>query len=284
MADVVFFLRRLPIRAWTAVRITFLTIFCLLGFSSHNPKTTLPVFSLTSHGHRIRYSWMSISSVWFAGIPLSNIIIWLPLDSRVPRMLRLLEHKGLNVQMVPDLRSHTKWAYCREQAWIERFPGCVLVDDDLIYPMRSIQGLLRAVARNPAQVIVNFSAQIEFEGDTPVFSSDRKLAQGVGSENISMFNHPFSGSGMFIPLSVLRVVDSNPENFLAMCPTNDDIWLHREMFRLGFSIWSLDNSSEMPPSNPLMGGSGLHEINWEQGQNAIQLQKAFAGMPLPESL
>lgn len=278
MANLTVFFRRLPIRSWTLIRLVFLTVFSLVSKRNLAQKSDLPLFSLTSHRHRVKFSWMAIASIWFAGVPLSNIAIWLPLESKIPKMLKLLGRKGLNVRLVEDMRSHTKWVYCQRGALSESFHGCVLVDDDLVYPLAWIKGLLLAIEERPDQVIVSFSSRIQFVQGEAVFAPAPARDDIKSTINISNLNHPFSGSGMYIPKTTLKSLDSNPENFLAVCPTSDDIWLHREIYRLGGSIWSLDASREMPPSNPLMGGSGLHEVNWNQGQNSVQLINAFKGL------
>ena len=72
-------------------------------------------------------------------------------------------------------------------------------------------------------------------------------------------------------------VNKNPELFMELCPTNDDIWLHREFFRMGLAVFNLGGTS-MPPSIPFVAGQGLFQLNWHQGQNAVQLTKAFRGL------
>jgi hypothetical protein len=158
----------------------------------------------------------------------------------------------------------------------------VLADDDLIYPKHWLKEILNKVNEDAHAPVVTLSALLA-ENSHGHLSFEASSAGDLpeNAERVELLNHPFSGSGFFIPAHVVTQINRNQEEYLHLCPTSDDIWLHRELYRMGLPIRVIGTTTEMPPSNPFMGASGLHNINWNGGQNEEQLRNAFAGIYQP---
>lgn len=104
--------------------------------------------------------------------------------------------------------------------------------------------------------------------------SDSKV---LPKDLIAKLFHPSSGSVSFIPSSLIERVNKDPKAFMEACPTNDDIWLHREFFRVGTAVRDLGDTS-MSPSIPFNCATGLFQTNWHGGQNEVQLREALKGL------
>jgi hypothetical protein len=244
-------------------------------------RETRLLVSLTSYGPRIRWAFLAIESIIASGCRPSDIFLWLPLDARTTKALDRLVSRGLNIEFVTDYKSHKKYCYLDTVPTDSSVAGFVLADDDMIYPRDWYTVMEASAAIAPHLPGVMFGAQAYFVGDRVSFAKDPSSGPG-DSRVLSMLFHPFSGSGFFIPTAAMKQIDKEPDHFMAACPSNDDIWLHRELFRIGLPIRNL-GGKVMPPSIPFVAGEGLFQVNWHQGQNEIQLERAFRGLiHLPE--
>jgi hypothetical protein len=191
--------------------------------------------------------------------------------------LRRLAQRGLNIRHVKDQRSHTKYCYLGEFR-AQGHLGFLLADDDMIYGRNWYSSMIRAATENPFVPAVRYGVQLHIQEGVVVFGTG-KAAKDLANQptNPNELFHPFSGSGLFLPEAIFAKINVNPDAFLSMCPSNDDIWIHRELFRMGVPIRNLGDDS-MPPSIPLMPQDGLFQINWEGGQNKNQLETAFRGL------
>jgi len=156
--------------------------------------------------------------------------------------------------------------------------GFLIADDDMIYPKDWYSTILQAARRNPSVPVVMFGVQTYLSDKIVTFSQSipqTKLESAIQG----LLFHPFSGSGLFVPKSVMAKVNKDPACFLESCPSSDDIWLHREFFRIGVPVVDLGGVS-MPPSIPFVARQGLYQVNWIQGQNEVQLKKAFQDLDL----
>lgn len=234
--------------------------------------------SLTSFGARIRWVWIAIESIVSSGCPESAIYLWLPENSIIGKPLERLVSRGLNLQYVEDQKSHTKYCYLGQVSVPDDCLGYLLADDDMVYPMNWYKKMLIASLDHPNQPVVAYGCKTYKTASSLSFSCDA----GVVSEETATFKalliHPFSGSGLFIPKDVLTKLDKNPDHFLPICPTSDDIWLHREFFRIGQPVHNLGGRA-MPPSIPFNSQKGaLSQTNWLGGQNEVQIARAFSGL------
>ena len=266
----------------TLSRIIILSLRNLLLKSSSVPSGSLEqksrlVVSMTSYGSRIRWCYFAIESIIQSGCLPSDVYLWISKGSEVTPSLQRLAKRGLNIMFVDDQRSHTKYCYLGSVILSDTQLGYLLADDDLIYPRDWYPRLVSAAKSEPSIPAVSFGAQLSSKDGTVSFSH----SPGVGNESDTSTNdllfHPFSGSGLYIPGKVLQSVNCDPDSFMVSSPSNDDIWLHREFFRLGLPVRDLGGKT-MPPSIPFVAGDGLFITNWAGGQNEVQLKAAFRNL------
>ena len=232
------------------------------------------VVSLTSYGPRIRWCYLAIESIIRSGCYPSDVYLWISKGSEVTPSLQRLAKRGLNIKFVDDQRSHTKYCYLGSVNLADRHLGYLLADDDLIYPRNWYPRLVSAAKSEPSIPAVSFGAQLSSKDGTVSFSHSPEVGNESDTSTSELLFHPFSGSGLYIPGKVLHAVNCNPASFMVASPSNDDIWLHREFFRMGLPVRDLGGKT-MPPSIPFVAGDGLFITNWAGGQNEVQLEAAF---------
>lgn len=151
------------------------------------------VVSLTSYGKRLDIVHLTILSLMRQSVRPDRIVLWLDVEGPdgVPDSLKRLENYGLDIRYgCENLKGHKKYFW----ALREFADACVItVDDDVMYPVDTVESLVAAHRRYPDAVVarrVNRMvaaddvlapyAEWEFqwhEGDSP--RSDL-LATGVG--------------------------------------------------------------------------------------------------------
>lgn len=272
-----FFLERVPVRVLTLYRILDLALRNLLMKTKKNKQNFLEpalIVSLTSHGTRITWCHLSIESIIQSGCPASKIYLWIAEETKISKPLKRLAERGLNIRHVRDQRSHTKYCYLGEVCARDQL-GFLLADDDMIYARDWYKVMLQAAKEDPLLPAVRYGVQL-YVRDRKLFFGDGKKSKDEKSLNDrpNLLFHPFSGSGLFLPKASFSEINVDPKSFMSICPSNDDIWIHRELFRVGLPIRDL-GENKMPPSIPFNSNEGLFQINWEGGQNIIQLEKAF---------
>jgi hypothetical protein len=275
-----FFVKRLPIRLITALRIAILSfqnVFLRSRQSKSLQGGTGLIVSLTSYGHRVKWSFLAIESIIASGCRPNDVYLWLAHGTKIGKPLEKLVSRGLNIRYVEDYKSHKK--YCFLDTIDPSFAslGFILADDDMVYPLSWYSTIRLAAESAPNRPCVMLGAQASLENGQRVTFEPTQPDKQIDHDLQGLLFHGFSGSGFFIPQKQMQDIDKNPKRFMEICPSNDDIWLHRELFRMGAPIYNL-GGKDMPPSIPFVAGEGLFQINWHQGQNEVQLKKAFEGL------
>lgn len=275
-----FFLQRLPIRPITALRIAIL---CLNNVLSGPRQSKADkggaglIVSLTSYGHRVKWSFLAIESIIASGCRPNDIYLWLAHETKIGKPLKRLASRGLNIRYVEDYKSHKKYCFLDSVDPAFASLGFILADDDMVYPLTWYSTIRLEAENAPNRPCVMFGAQASLENGQRVTFEPTKPDDQIDQNLQSLLFHGFSGSGFFIPQKLMRAIDKDPRVFMKFCPSNDDVWLHRELFRMSAPIHNL-GGKDMPPSIPFVAGEGLFQINWHQGQNEVQLKNAFEGL------
>lgn len=183
-----------------------------------------PVVSVTSHGSRVGTVHLALESISRGSAKPCRLVLWLN-DAEVvanpPATLRRLQDRGLDIRCCSNYGPHTKY-YPALEAW--PLESLVTADDDIIYPPGWLAGLAGALRAMPDAVHA-YRAKLIKTGDGwvrpyatwPVYTrsdaAENAFATGV--------------SGVIYPLPVLEWLRSQGDRFATLCPTADDIWLHR---------------------------------------------------------
>lgn len=275
-----FFIRRFPIRAVTVLRIFgFYLRNLFLKSKSISTRAEDPrlLVSLTTYGPRIKWAFLAIESIVKSGCKESDIYLWISDKAIIGKSLDRLVTRGLNVMFVPDMRSHTKYCYLDTIELDNEALGFLIADDDMVYPHKWYRRFVDFARENPDTPAVRYGAQTHIENGVVSFSSKDCEKKSACRDQHGLLFHPFSGSGLFIPKTQIAKIDKRSTEFLAITPSNDDIWMHRELYRNKVEIRDLGDTS-MPPSIPFIRGGGLYQVNWQGGANQEQIRSAFAGL------
>lgn len=200
------------------------------------------VVSLTTHGARSNTVYLAIESIACGHVKPNRLILWiddLQLLDRLPRSLRRLEARGLEIQHACNYGPHTKYYGYVAAEKAPRLP-LVTADDDILYPMRWLEGLVASFREHPSDVHC-YRARVVVLGPGGEFAAYSSWPFCT-STRASILNFATGVSGVLYPCAVLDEVRSAGLGFQQYSPFNDDIWLHRATIRAGARIRQIDGS------------------------------------------
>jgi len=239
------------------------------------------VVSLTTFGLRINEAALAIESIGRGAVRPRQIILWLDegfRDRPLPRSIRRLMDRGLEIEFVQDIRSHKKYFFALAPCIASNLP-LITIDDDFIYPPWFLERLMTRVSKEPDAVISYRAREIAFEptGDFVPYDS-WSFATTLTPQTLVFFT---SGGGSYLPVKYLEALRDAGDGFLETCPLADDIWLNYHAARLGLSKrLVLGTSTEFTPL-----GLADEETLWSQnagGGNDAQLRATFDNATIEE--
>lgn len=183
------------------------------------------IVSLTTHGKRLYDTHVAIESIMQGSVKPNRIILWLSEDYRktiLPLTLQRQMGRGLEIKYCKDIRSYTKLVHA-----LKEFPAAsiITIDDDIIYPHDTIEGLVCAHKECPDCICANWI---------------RQYPDNLGKEYVSLLTWPqifvgnevsdryfFEGfAGVLYPPSSLDAEVLNEAVFLDICKFADDVWFN----------------------------------------------------------
>lgn len=206
------------------------------------------VVSLTSFPARIDRTWLAVETLLRQSYPADAIVLWLSQDqfpsmAAVPRSLLKLRSRGLRIEIRNgDLRSHKKYVYA-----LKEFPDAnlILVDDDIYYPSRMIENLVKASELNRGRVICRFTRRIVWRPNGDVLSYRDWPVVNTGSLGRSYFFG--SGGGVLIPPGAISSDAVNKDVFCTVAPYADDVWLNAMCRLVNNEFYSLNEPFVLLP-------------------------------------
>lgn len=226
------------------------------------------IVSLTTYGPRVRDVWLTVESIGRGTVRPGHVILWLDSGTPLTRRIRRLRRRGLTVRTAPaSLRSYKKfWPYVSSA--LEAGP-LILADDDVVYPVDWLEGLERAHARHPDDVIAYRAHIVGIDESGALLP----YAQWLSCDDDSAsFAHFATGvSGVLYPIGMQRALRADGDVFLSLAPTADDVWLHRTAVMHGFRTRQALPGQHHWPFIPGSQGQGLNSVNVHGGANDVQL-------------
>lgn len=195
-----------------------------------------PVVSLTSYGSRIKTVHLTIESIARGLARPSRLILWL--DDRaalanLPRPLRRLQQRGLEVLPTEDFGPHKKYfPYVRSE---DIGVPLVTADDDVLYPDWWLAGLVAAYRANTEAVHCYRAhvAKVEHSGARFAPYADWSPCTTMSPSHL---NFSTGCSGVLFPPAVLSALKSSGSEFVGRCDFADDIWLKLHALRSGCPV------------------------------------------------
>lgn len=226
------------------------------------------VVSLTSYGHRLATVFATIESIGAGSVRPRRLVLWLAHDEiarGLPRTVRALQRRGLEVKACDDYLSHKKYyPYAVEQEVIP-FP-LVTADDDVLYPRTWLSTLMEAHRESPRSTIGYRGEMIGFDENGAVLPY--RQWQKADSPEPS-FRLALNGiGGVLYPIPVLEEARRYGTAFMDLCPRADDLWLHRSALRTDFAPRQLTAAPVDHPAIPASQKTSLMSTNVSHGNDA----------------
>ena len=140
----------------------------------------------------------------------------------------------------------------------------VTADDDILYPARWLEHLVREGARHPELVSCYRASRIVVSGETlaPYTTWPRCRDDRAGFDVF-----PTSGAGAYYPLAMIQALADAGEAFLERAPKADDVWLHWVAVRYEIRMRQIFRRAQLPPATPGTQQVSLMTENVAGGRN-----------------
>lgn len=187
-------------------------------------KESKVIVSLTSYPARIKSVWVTISSLLQQTRKPYKVILWLAEeqfpDKKLPKRLKKLEKRGLEIQFCEDLKPHKKYYYA-----MKNYSGYIIVtaDDDILYPENHLEGLWKGHEKYPDAVVCNWSHQIAFDGAGNFATYDAWVDDGGSRPAYSTL--AVGCNGVLYPEGSLSKEAFFKQNIMDYALDADDLWL-----------------------------------------------------------
>ncbi len=257
-------------------------------------KSNKYIITLTSFPKRISSIHLVIESLLNQTIKPSKIYLNIGADeikdrSWLPNKLTVLEQKGLIINFVKRTKhQYDKFLHiCSDSAHLP----IVMVDDDVIYPPRSMEYLLKKHYKYPELVVSNRPHKILLNNNGSI--SNYKLWTKEVHEVDPCFSiFPTGAGGVLYPVKFFDELVCDEKAILRCAPYADDIWLKGcSIVKNIKAICSdmLTNERWYYQYTPVMEEDALHKINVDKNLNdkqiimtmehfGIELSKIFKGI------
>jgi hypothetical protein len=183
------------------------------------------IVSITSFPARIEESWISIECLLRQSIKPDKIILWLADDQfpgrRLPRKLKKMLDRGLEIRFCEDLKSHKKYYHT-----MLSYPNAFVItfDDDLYYDSYVLENLIKLNSAFPECISTNRAHEITFDknGDIRPY---RHWKHNVTNKQPAHTLLHTSGAGTLFPPGILSKKTFDKDNIRDLSPNSDDVWL-----------------------------------------------------------
>jgi len=245
-----------------------------------------PIISLTSFPKRIDIIHIAIESIFRQTIKPSRIILWLskeefPQEAKtLPQNLLRLKEFGLEICFVEgNLKAHKKYFYTLKN---ENDKCVITIDDDLYYPIDTIERLINLHKKYPSCVCANitrcininsdnqFSTYKSWKKESGIFHSVNKKNVAIGMGGV-LYPNDFRPDGIF-----------DIDNIISKCPLADDLWLKAHETKCGVNVASgisffphpieLPNTIENGLQKQNMSNNNLNDSQWQNVTNFLSLK------------
>lgn len=196
------------------------------------------VISLTSFPGRIADVWIVIECLFRQTYKADKMILWIDKErfnlEELPSRLKAQMKRGLEIRLVEDLRSHTKYYYALKE-YNNSF--VITVDDDCYYPENLIENLMKIHREYPNSIAANRIHKIQFKDN--FILPYKKWSHNYSHKNRVNGPYLLTGvSGVLYPPNLFDAPFFDTAVFLEKCKFADDIWLTMNAIRLNIPIAS----------------------------------------------
>ena len=211
------------IDSWTTSALEFAVLHRRLPGKRRPSENDCPVVvTLTSYPPRFPTLAPTLRSLLTQTAAPDHVVLWIAEQDAhlLPSAVSDLVHHGLTIKTCQDVKSYKKIIPS-----LSAYPGAMLVtaDDDVYYPRRWLENLLRAHDPKKKEVVCYRARTIEFDPASQAMLPYESWA--LSQDGCSARIFPTGMGGVLYPPGVLPTETSNSEQFSRLCPQGDDIWL-----------------------------------------------------------
>jgi hypothetical protein len=214
------------------------------------------VISLTTYGARYKTVFLVIESIARGTSKGGRVILWLSdpeASMPIPRSLRALQARGLEILTSADLGPHKKY-FPYLQMTKDRTVPLVTADDDVLYPRSWLEELLATHAEYPDDISCHRAHVVSIrEGAFEAYSSWGPCTTATPSYR----NFATGVSGVLYPPKFQDCAARAGLGFLSQAPMQDDIWLHHLAVVNGFHVVQVGNQ---PKDFPVLPGAAVEAL------------------------
>lgn len=203
--------------------------FCRSGRTglSTEDRDPLLIVSLTSFPERVNMRTLlpiALYSLLNQTLKPDKVILWLSQDdfpgkeNDLPEHILTFRSRGLSIGWTSDLRSFTKLI-----PTLKVYPDDIIVtaDDDMSYPRDWLQKLYDTSMRHPGTGITSCPLRIS-ANTSKIFEYEKWQTSGFALNSVLTF--PRGVGGVLYPPGVFHHDVFDEKLFMAISPSNDDIW------------------------------------------------------------
>jgi hypothetical protein len=236
-----------------------------------------PVVSLTTFGNRADRAYLAIESIAAGLLKPSRLILWIDeptLLNNPPETLQRLRRRGLEILECYDYGPHKKYyPYVQSQQIFDR--SLVTADDDVLYPNYWLKTLVAASEQYPDSINCYIAHVMSLDKGT---IRNYRQWKPCDSTRTDALNVAIGMGGAIYPAPFLIVLKQAGSHFESCCPRGDDLWLHAQALRSGYTTRQI--FSKLPylsfQTIPGMGNAALSHENVTHGHgNDIQIKATY---------
>ncbi len=234
------------------------------------------IVSLTSYGKRLDKVHLVIESLMQQTLKPNRMILWLAedefKDKEVPLLLQGMQSRGLEIRFCPDYKSYKKIIPTIQ---IAPDADVITFDDDILYPQNVIEKLVEGHRKYPDAIIAMRAHRITTGEDGAIrpYVCWKWLVTGGPSYDLMST----TGFGTYFPNGCFHKDFCDPELFMNLAPSADDLWCKFMSLLNGTKYYAMD--SAMLDDYVIMYSEGLFNQNVLNGENDRQIEKIVNRYP-----
>lgn len=240
------------------------------------PKEKQIIVSLTTYGLRIDTVYLAIESIFQQTLKADKVVLYISekdfWDDKIPILLRKQMERGLEIRYVKDIGPYTKLLYA-----LKDFPNDIVItiDDDYIYPIDTIEKLVRAHSIHPKAVCCHHSRTITKKDRQRLYHYN-SFPQTYPSNHSLSDNYLAEGfGGVLYPPNALHEDVFKENLFKKLSPMADDLWFKAMELLNGTPVLQIARNKswiyEMSRIESVQD-TGLMNVNVTNNKNDSQLK------------
>lgn len=182
------------------------------------------IISLTTYPARISSVWITVASLLQQTRKPCKVLLWLAEeqfpDREIPKSLKRLEKRGLEIRFCNDLKPHKKYYYTMKE-----YPNHYIItaDDDILYPENHIEQLWQGHIKYPDAIVCHWSHRIESDEQGDFISYDDWPDNGEGMPAYATL--AVGCNGILYPPESLPPETFDRQRIMEDVLYTDDLWL-----------------------------------------------------------